>query len=494
VLGASTPYEFSAGPIVARTDVRWFSTLPAEVEGAPLLELRRWPGDSVLAIYGLQASGAPSAPAWPSASWSALANTGPADVGVWDGTLDTPAGPRPAMWIVRRVAEDRPWLAALLLPGDAGLGQPGTEAIAEEMLGILRRLEIRDAAWKALPAIPPATIPAIPLTVEAPGAMSETDSPWQVARAAGFTIGLPPGIRARPMGADVPAPRHVPGGRLWLRGRFGDAAGDAVVIGDAERFGYVARIEPARAEEGEEPHPPLAAPGASRLAAEPFPLAAERTGALRATVERWSEPAFTGQWLVFRLRFADHEYEIALPVVEGRRSPALFWIAATWRDDRKPPAPPPVDPAERFGIRFERLGRGDRQKQPWLEGYLRAPGLALEVSRGWFPAASLRSDNGYPVRFLTEEGRTVGVLVRVQPEAVGRSIGEIEGLVEEEKPGRHRASRVVHDGEDNYLFVAPGDGHGFLFEFSPPSGASAKEIGEWRELWRLMVRSVRLDG
>jgi hypothetical protein len=491
VLRAAPPYEFVAGPLVVHTDVRWFSTLPGESEQAALLELRRWPGDSVLALYDLREAAARTPPAWPEAAWTPIEETR-ADVSAWEGAVETPAGTRPAMWIVRRIGDERPWLGALLLPGDAGLGQEGTEAITEEMLAILARVEVREAAWKARGGIPPSAPPLFPVTVEAPGPVGENESPWQVARGTGFTIGVPPGIRVRVMDGDVPPPQELPGGLLWMRGRFADGAGGAVVIGDAERFGYVARVASLAEEWTTGQRAPLGAPGASRLASEPYALAAERTGAAHATAERWSEPGYPGQWLVFRLQLEGRGYEIALPVNEGRRSASLFWIPATWRDESKPPAPPPVDPAERFGIRFERLTRTDRLKAPWVEGNLAAPGLAVEVGLGLFPAASLRSHDGYPVRFLDERGMTVGSVVRVPAEHIAAARAEHDGLVELDKPGRHRAARVLHDADETYLFVAPGEDHAFLFEFSPPAGAPAKDAQRWRELWSVMLRSVRL--
>ena len=491
VLRAAPPYEFVAGPLVVRTDVRWFSTLPPEGAEAPLLELRRWPGDSVLALYDIRDAAARTAPGWPATAWTPVDDVRP-EIAAWEGVIETPSGPRPAMWIVRRIGDERPWLGSLLLPGDAGLGAEGTEAITEEMLAILGRVELREAAWKARAGILPTAPPLLPVTVEVPGGVSEAESPWQVARATGFTIGVPPGIRARVMDGEVPPPQEIAGGLLWLRGRFVDGTGGSVVIGDAERFGYVARIAPPTAEWSAGQRAPLGAPAATRLASESYPLAAERTGAAHATAERWTEAGFPGQWLVFRLRLEGQGYEIALPVLEGRRSPSLFWIPATWRDETKPPAPPPVDPAERFGIRFERLTRTDRLEQPWVEGYFAAPGIAVDVALGIFPAASLRSQDGYPVRFLDERGITVGSLVRVPAARIGAVSEEHEGLVELDKPGRYRAARVLHDGAGTYLFVAPGGDHAFLFEFSPPPGAQAKDEQSWRELWSLMLRSVRL--
>ena len=205
---------------------------------------------------------------------------------------------------------------------------------------------------------------------------------------------MPPGFRVRRVDGGVAPPRPLPGGLLWLRGRYVDGTDTEVAVGDGDRAGYVARVEAASEAWRAGEVPPVGLPDGSRLASEPFDLAAERTGARNARAERWHEEGFEGEWLVFRLGFDEDGIEIALPMISGRRSPSLFWIPATWRSDDRPPAPPPVDPAGRFGIRFERLTRGAQSRQPWTEGYLTVPGLRVELPKGWWPAAGLRSRDG----------------------------------------------------------------------------------------------------
>lgn len=205
---------------------------------------------------------------------------------------------------------------------------------------------------------------------------------------------------------------------------------------------------------------------------------------MSASAERWREPGFEGDWLVFRLVFSNAGFEIGLPVLEGRRSPSLFWIPVTWRVAGEPPAPPPVDPAERFGIRFEQLTPSERGERPWMEGYLRTPGLRAEVPKGWFPAASLRSRNGYPIRFLERSGRTRGTVTRLEADEVPPA-SESEGWSPEEHAGRHGASAAWNQATGAQLLVAP-EGHAYLFD--PEDVGSA----ETREAWRLMLDSVQL--
>jgi hypothetical protein len=494
IFQASTPYEFSGGSLVVRTDGRWFATLPAAGDGAALLELRRWPGDSVLAFYAVTPSSKDDTGRMtpvPGAQFTALARAQPG-LGAWEGWVATTAGDRPALWIERQVAEDQAWLGTLLLPGDAGLGSQGISSLTEEMMAVLRHVEIRPAAWKTQVPIPAGTKVILPVTAETPGDGDEELTPWQVARAQGFTLGLPPGFRARRMDGGVPPPRNLPGARLWFRGRGVDTDGVRVVVGDERRFGYVARVDEPDKAWSSGARPPLGAPQAKRIDIEAFALLVERSRAQKATAERWAEAGFAGQWLVFRMRFEDHGYEIGIPVLEGRLSPSLYWIAATWRDDGRPPAPPPIDPAERFGIKFERLTRGDRQKQPWMSGYLTVPGLRAEISQGWVPAASLRSENGYPVRFVDERGLTVGLMTRIESAEMAERAESLAALTPLDKPGRFRAVKVYRDDDRSYLFVAE-PGHGYLFELtSPDPSASESSLDKVYDLWDLMMRSVRL--
>jgi hypothetical protein len=446
----------------------------------------------VLALYPITRGDeveAERVPPIPDSQFTAL-GAGKPGLAAWEGWVATPSGDRPALWIERQVEKEQPWLGALLLPGDAGLGEGGSAGLTEEMLGVLRHVEIRPAAWKAQEAIPVGTDLIVPFTGETPGDGNEEVTPWQVARARGFTLGLPPGFRAHRMDGGVPPPRGVPGGLLWFRGRCVDTDGVRFVVGDENRFGYVAKLEDPDKKWISGDRPPVGAPSAKREDIEPFSLLAERSRAQKATAERWTETGFAGQWLVFRMRFVDHGYEIGLPVLEGHLSASLVWIAVTWRDDSRQPAPPPVDPAERFGIKFERLTRVDRDKQPWMEGYLTVPGLRAEVSRGWVPAASLRSEDGYPIRFVDEDGLTVGLMTRIDSEEMKAREAVVASLTAVDKPGRFRAVAVYRDVEQTHLFVAP-SGEGYLFELRDV-GKSASTPEQVRELWDLMMRSVRL--
>jgi hypothetical protein len=473
---------------VVLTDPRWFSTLPDPDKGGPLLELRRWPGDTAFAVYAVAGPLSSQGESGPPVPDGVLApkGGGPSGWEQWVGTVETEAGERPAVWLERRIGDAPARMGVLVLPGDAGLGADAIDDLRAEGLALLPRIEVRPEAWRVRSGIPQGETIALPRTADVPGDKNESEAPWQVARGRDFTVGLPPGFRARRMDGGVPPPREIPGGRLWFRGRFVDEQSTEVVVGDEEWFGYVAEVRPADDAWWAGEAKPLAAVGAERVSAEPFDLAADRAGAKQARAEHWHDAAFGGEWLVFRLKFESHGVEIGIPVESGRRSPSLFWIPVTWRPAGSAPAPPPVDPAERFGIRFERLRRTDEQRHPWTEGYLRVPGLRADVPKGWFPAASLRSSDGFPVRLLERRGAGVGTLTRLEADELP-PVGDSTVWTEAPRRGRHRADAVYRRADGACLLVAP-EGHAFLFE---PGVTEGKD---WSELWERLLGSAQLLG
>jgi hypothetical protein len=109
----------------------------------------------------------------------------------------------------------------------------------------------------------------------------------------------------------------------------------------------------------------------------------------------------------------------------------------------------------------------------------------VEIPLGWFPAASLRSRDGYPVRFVDSDGITRGLLNRIDPDAAEQFVAGTEGWVDSDHPGRHRAARELFKASGERLFVAR-EGHGFLFE---PGDTSPEDA---RELWDRLVESAQL--
>jgi hypothetical protein len=197
-------------------------------------------------------------------------------------------------------------------------------------------------------------------------------------------------------------------------------------------------------------------------------------------VDHYREPGFAGDWLVFRLAFPGKGIEIGLPVVQGWRSLALFWIPFTWRGAGKAPAPPPVDPAERFGIRFQQLSRVDKRRAPMVEGYLTAPGLRVELPTGWWPIASLKTADGFPILIVNKDGKLVASIERI--------------ATAEENPGpawtplprpTAQNARAVYAGAAGARLYVAREGHAFLLERN--QGQTVEE-----DLWSRVAGNVVL--
>ena len=484
ILESCVPFRFEHDRFTAYTDRRWYESRGPEGAGLPLMVLRRWPGDTVLALYGLggnRCTPADGAPAVAGGSFRP-AGSGPQDqpACVWDGVINSEMGEHPARWVERPVP-DRPCrLGALMLLGDAGLGADALPGLMMELQGVLGHTVLHGDQWpeECIADITEAVPPAL---VAPPGDRSEAEDPWQIALAWSFTIGLPPGLRAMRTDAGPGADLAVPGGLLWIRGRFTDRTGDLVVVGDPHRAGYVAGLE------GDADWPlssrlPAGLLQGERIAVQEFEVVRDRTGAAAATAARWKEPGFDGEWLVYRLLWPETAIEIGLPVLSGRQSEALFWIPATFRVAGRPPAPPPLDPAERFGISFERLTGAYRKENPWMEGYLSVPGFRIEVPLGWYPVNSLRTRDGFPVVFYDGDGELRGLLERVE-ESFFESLDQAaSGWEPINRPGRFRAQAAWRNGDGAGLFRSRTGGGFRLQPVGDPAGES----------WERMLGSVQM--
>ena len=107
VFEATAPYEFDIGVLVAYSDPRWFSSLGPSGPGAPLIELRRWPGDSVLSLYALAGPLSTQREAEPPLADAELTlQPGATELRAeWIGTLHTEVGDQPIVWIETRPGE-----------------------------------------------------------------------------------------------------------------------------------------------------------------------------------------------------------------------------------------------------------------------------------------------------------------------------------------------------------------------------------------------------
>jgi hypothetical protein len=487
-------HRFDAGPLIVRADRRWFARVPEESSDAPLVELWRWPGDTAVALYAVEASRdamvdlPPVADTrWESRSMVSVGQTR------WDGWLLSERGDRPVIWIERDAGSDLPHLAALVVPGDAGLGPEAVPSLIEEALFLVSRVTARGEPWARIAPLPKGEVLTAPATGGTPGDKSETDHPWQLVDGRGFTLSVPPGIRPIRLDAGVRPPVEVSGGLLWFRGRFRDLDDRLVIVGDGSRCGYVARVEVATGRWLAGKIPPIGAPDAERVASFAFETAAERSGARKATAGRWNEPGFEGTWLVFRLAFATEGFEIGIPVARGWQSTSLFWIAPTWRSADRPPAPSPVGPDQRFDIHFT-APPFSRTDAAWYAGQLELPGLTMEIAWGWHPVPNTYSSTGFPIRFVDSAGSELATLTRVASDLIDPFVESRSGWVEQDGPERHHARRVLREGGESGLFVPY---RGAAFYLSPsivlddPAAPRVRGL-TWRQAWELMLRSVRL--
>lgn len=485
ILEAGVPFRFEHDRFTVYTDRRWYSSASGSGAGSPLMVLRRWPGDTVLALYGLPgnrctpAGGAPDIAGGSFRPSGDLAGDEPACV--WDGAIHGPSGDYPARWVERPVPDRPSRLGALLLPGDAGLGQEAIRGLMMELQATLGRVVVLGDRWPRQ-ALPESTLipPALGMP---PGNRSEAEDPWQTALTTTFSLGLPPGLRAMRTDSGPGAALAVPGGLLWIRGRFTDRDDDLVAVGDPDRAGYVASPPGVDPEWPTSSRLPAGMKAGERIAVQDFEVVRNRTGAVAATAARWREEGFEGEWLVFRMAWPGKGIEIGLPMLAGRRSEALFWIPATLRPAGQPPAPPPLDPAERFGITFERLTGNDRKANPWMEGYLTVPGLRIEIPLDWYPVNALRTRNGFPVRLYDGDGRLQGTLQPLDESWFESFLPAEGGWKPLGRPGRFRALTAYRAGDGSGLFRARWGG-GFLLR--PEAG---QEPGE---SWERMLGTVQM--
>jgi hypothetical protein len=193
-----------------------------------------------------------------------------------------------------------------------------------------------------------------------------------------------------------------------------------------------------------------------------------------ATAARWSEPGFSGSWLVFRLQGTGFGVEIGLPVLRGRTSPALFWVPATYRPAGMAPAAPPVDPSDRLGMRFEPPLPAEARRDPTLEGRVSGPGFKAEVPKGWWPRANLRAPDGFPLEFVDRQGKAWAVLERRDPTEPDPAASD--GWVPEKRP-RSWGARTAWTRADGALALRGEDGT--LWRLVPAEGT---DPGKWRRL------------
>jgi hypothetical protein len=469
VMKAVRPFAFDTVGIHVLTDRRWFEATSVEGSGAPALEIRRWPGDTVLAFYALPTGSPATLPPGLALSGGAMSSGA---CTVRDGRLTSGKIERGAVWGECAAGDGR--VGVLGLPGDAGLGAGSKADLREEILAVIARARFDAPGLAAVPLL----LPELPTP---PVAADERRDAWQVFQGDSFTIGLPPGFRAFRLDTGVAAPRAIPGAIAWMRGRFTDRDGTAISVGDGRRAGYVARVDGDDEAWRAGVTAPRGAPAAERLDEAPLDeTVLEWTGAQKAVVSHWREAGFAGDWLVFRLMLRGSGVEIGLPVVSGWRSLALFWIPVTWRGPGRPPAPPPIDPAIGLGVKFDRLGPAQK-RQSLVEGTLHVGTLRVDIPRGYWPVANLGAPDGLPVTIYDPDGAVAGRIESV-PAAGLPAILTQEGWTPQPRPASRKAASI-HLRVDGTCLLAAKEGDGYVL--APEAGGK-----ERAEAWRRLVESA----
>lgn len=403
--------------------------VPAAEGRAPDLVLRRFPGDTQLALYVWPALDDQAADATlvrllaplgatSSASWSPC-DGAPATLRCRALALEIDAGAEgraPLSASLLGPAGGAETVLALALPGSSGCGDPC-------------RLRAADALARAIALIEPAPEPS---RAKAPSALAlPLPGAWRAARtydesrdawrthSLGDTLRVdaPPGIVAARVEPGFAPEGARPEMRLWMRGGFIDQDGITVRIGDERVFGTIDVHEG----EGE---------AALRLAGTPYGAPhgdAQATFRAKAdlgdtlgraatgdagVVARWNGAAFPGDWFVYHLRVGADLVVITLPVSQGAKSLSLHWIALTVRRESQAPVPPPVDLSSQHRIVFRRI-ETPTAADP-REGILDAGDLRLASPRGYRVSMSSYSNDGFPVSLRSTTGGVI-VIERLTP-------------------------------------------------------------------------------
>ncbi|GAB4374869.1 MAG: hypothetical protein Kow0062_13300 [Acidobacteriota bacterium] len=405
---------------------------------APLLVLRRFPGDSQLAVFSAlaadlagDASGLPAALARRLAERQAAPLGPPAACGATAGglsclvvPLEVSAGAEgPAaveVLLIGRTEPERPaWrIAVVRLEGDAGCGAPCLDVVRQEADAIVRSIRPGGAPP---PAGPRWSLP-IPSAWRAPRVHDEKEAPWASRRLDGLRIDFPPGLVVARQESGFRDPRTPPGAEFWFRGRFRDLDGREVVVGDPKWAGWVDLIEGgagALAAWRRDPSTlaPAADPGARLTGSASLAEVLRRAGTGEdGLVAAFDGDRFDGRWLVHAVQAVGHAVVVVMPVVAGADSPSLSWIALTVRPERSAPPPPPVDLSSRRAVDFRRI-RTNSPADP-RGGLLVAEHLEAIVPRGFRVAISGETADGFPVTLRRADGTTI-VVERLPPGAAG---------------------------------------------------------------------------
>ncbi|MCU0222971.1 MAG: hypothetical protein MUF27_02655 [Acidobacteria bacterium] len=420
---------------------------PAPGVAAPALLLRRFPGDTQLALCDPGRAWSPDPEtAQRFARDQLLAGREPA--------LEEPArpcdpGPAEARcersrWTVSIGVEGKATVSvyriaaagdpaarevwAVGLAGGAGCGAACARDAARAVEDQVAALEPAAAA-PGNPADEPCGWP-VPAAYLSERPHRERDEPWRrISIGDGLSIEIPPGVVAARVDRVFRDAAAGPKTVLWLRGSFEDQAGTAVRIGDSDFAGWV-DLRPLAPTAGPLDAaaiaPPRTDPGARRLGGAGLGSARRAAGLDgEAATARFSGATFRGSWLVHRVRTGGRELEIVLPVAAGEKSLAPLWIAITARPSEAEPPPPPYDVARRYRVRLDRQAVSGSPADP-REGMLVGDGIRFLVPRGYRATLSGASADGFPVTLRNDRGSLIVVVRLASRDALAARRAELE--------------------------------------------------------------------
>ncbi len=416
--------QVARGPFGELTMGRlWHPLQERDEPGWPLLTIRRFPGDTQLALFGwpsnapkkerpeplvvrlLRALGATRLSDWAlcEAAEGLSCEHAPfeVDLGI--------EGRHPVDVFVVGSGDGRPRGVAVGLIGDAGCGPDCAREARADVAGLV-------ATWQPPPRSeakksPDRWLIPTPRAWQSPNEHDESERPWRSFRLADDArIDLPPGLIVAEVQGMFASSDATPHTRLWLRGQFRDGSGTLVEIGDPFLGGTVDLFA---ADEEIEADPrrwtPPADPEAGFVASTALGETFLRIGTFRSgRVARFEGRRFQGTWLVSQtvLAGSGRVVRIRIPVAQGRRSPSLLWIPFSARDAESQGPPPLVELMDTYDVRFQPMRDDERSQVDPRGGWLLADRLRVAVPKE--SRVSLNSDSvdGFPVTIRGRDGTT----------------------------------------------------------------------------------------
>lgn len=420
---------------------------PAERGEPPSLLLRRFPGDTGIALLDPRAAWADRR-AWQQSVQARLHAAGSAEpAGPPEACPTTPEGVRcevqpwrldgggegVSLVLVHRLAAVRPeggtgreiWAVGWV--GDAGCGR---ECEADARRALADQVAAIEPPTDPAPELAVSPRPfAWPIPPPASGGRraSEREDPWRrVSVGEGLVVEVPPGLVVARVGPRFRDVSVGPDTALWIRGSFEDQDGVVVTVGGP---GWAGWIDVRRVSEAAERAPPVPRtdPGARIRASADLAPARNAAGlGGQASTTRLEGAAFDGTWILHRVRLDDLLVEIALPLAAGARSLAPLWMAVTARRGEAAAPPPPFDLARRYRLRIERMSVSRSPADP-RDGILLSDELQFIVPRGYRASLNAESADGFPVTLRDDAGSQIVARRWPPPGGVEAARRDLEG-------------------------------------------------------------------